>query len=71
MQDSQGKTIGTAKVTKAGVLQYKFVIQGPGRPTASGTMTVSADGKILTSTSDSMAAGKSPATHTVQVFARQ
>jgi hypothetical protein len=71
IKDAQSKTIGTAKVTKAGALQYKIGIQGPARPTASVTMTVSADGKTLTSTSDSMAAGKNPATHTVQVFVRQ
>jgi hypothetical protein len=71
IKDAQGKTIGTAKVTKAGALQYKLDIQGPARPTASVTMTVSADGKTLTSTSDSMASGKNSASHTVQVFVRQ
>jgi hypothetical protein len=71
IKNAQGKTIGTAKVTKTGALQYRISIEGPSRPTASITMTVSADGKTLTSTSDSMAAGKNPATHTVQVFVRQ
>ncbi len=71
MKDSQDKTIGTVKVTKAGALQYKITIQGPNRPTASGTMTVSADGKILTSMSDSTPAGQAASVHTVQIFERQ
>ncbi len=71
MKDSQDKTIGTVKVTKAGALQYKITIQGPNRPTASGTMTVSADGKTLTSMSDSTPAGQAAAIHTIQTFARQ
>jgi len=71
MINSQGTKIGSVKVTKPGPRQYKIVIRGPNRPSATGTMTVSADGKTLTSTSDSEASDKAPATHTVQVFSRR
>jgi len=68
---SNGKPMGTVKVTRAGAAQYKIVLQGPNKPTATGTMTVSADGKTLTSTSESTPPGQTTATRMVQVFARQ
>jgi len=68
---SNGKKMGTVRVTKAGALQYKTLLQGPNKPTASGTLTVSADGKTLTAVSESRPAGQSTATRMVQVFARQ
>ena len=71
MKNSQDKSIGTVKVTKASALQYKITIQGPNRPTATGTMTVSVDGKTLTSTSDSTPAGQAASVHTIQIFERQ
>jgi len=64
-----GTKIGTAKVAKDGA-SYKVLLEGPNRPAASGQMTVSADGKTLTSESDV----KTPSgmtVHTVQVFSRQ
>lgn len=70
VKDSQGNKIGTVKVTKAGAAFYKVVLQGPHRPTAVGTMTVSADGKTLTCESDANAPGQ-PAIHTRQIFSRQ
>ncbi len=69
--DGSGKKIGSVKVTKSGASLYKIVLEGPNRPTASGTMTVSADGKTLRSESDSSARGQSAVMHTVQIFARQ
>jgi len=70
IKDANGKTIGNAKVTKAGS-QYKLIMQGPGKPPSSGTLTVSANGKTLTSESDSKPAGQSAPVHTIQVFSRQ
>ena len=69
--DANGKKIGSVRVTKSGAGQYKILLQGEGRPTASGTMTVSADGKTLTSESDSKAGAQKTVTHMVQHFSRQ
>lgn len=69
--NANGQKIGTVKVTKTSASQYKILLQGQGKPTASGTMTVSADGKTLTSQSDSKAGGQAAVTHMVQVFSRQ
>jgi hypothetical protein len=69
--NANGKKIGTAKVTKAGPSQYRIVLQGQNKPTASGTMTVSSDGKTLTSESESMQPGQTTVTRMVQVFSRQ
>lgn len=69
--DSNGKKIGSVKVTRTGASQYRIVLEGQNRPTANGSMTVSPDGKTLTSQSDSKAPGRGDTIHTVQVFARQ
>lgn len=69
--NANGQKIGTVKVTKSGPAQYKIILQGPNRPTASGIMTVSADGKTMRSESDSRGRGEAGVIHTVQVFARQ
>jgi hypothetical protein len=70
MKDSQGNKIGTIKIARAGASQYSVALEGPNRPSASGKMTVSADGKTLTVETDSKPSGRG-AVHTVQVFARQ
>jgi hypothetical protein len=69
--NGNSQKIGTVKVTKAGASAYRIMIGGPNRPTASGTMTVSADGKTLKSESDATPRGRSAPVHTVQVFSRQ
>lgn len=69
--NANAQKIGTVKVTKAGASVYRIMIGGPNRPTASGTMTVSADGKTLKSESDATPRGRSAPVHTVQVFSRQ
>lgn len=70
VKNSQGNKIGTVKITKAGASLYKVVLEGPNRPSAVGTMTVSADGKTLTSDSDASVPGKGPV-HTHQIFSRE
>ncbi len=69
VQDAQGKKVGTVKITKSGPSEYKAVIEGPNRPTASAKMTVSADGKTLISESNSKMSGKGLTT-TLQTFSR-
>lgn len=69
--NAKGQKIGTVKVTKSGAADYKIVLQGRDRPTATGTMTVSADGKTLRSESDTSGRGQTGVIHTVQIFARQ
>lgn len=70
VKNSAGRKIGVAKVTRGGPSQYLVMLQGPNRPTSSGKMTVSSDGKTLTSESD--AAGSDGAKlHTLQVFQRK
>lgn len=65
VEDARGARIGTVKVTKAGPLEYKAIVEGPNRPSASNKMTISADGKTLTSESDTNAS------HAVQIFSRR
>jgi hypothetical protein len=69
--DANGKKIGTVKVTKSGARQYKIALQGQNKPAALGTMTVSADGKTLTSESESKTPGQAAARSMVQIFSRQ
>jgi hypothetical protein len=70
VKNSAGRKIGTAKVTRFGPSQYLVMLQGPNRPTSSGRMTVSGDGKTLTSEADATGPGGAK-THTVQTFERQ
>jgi len=70
VQDAQGRKIGTARVQRAGALVYSVSLEGPNRPTASGTMKLSADRKTLVCESDSAPPGAAKI-HTVQVFSRQ
>jgi hypothetical protein len=70
IKDAQGRKIGTAKVLRANAADYSVMLEGPNRPTASGKMKLSADGKTLECESDSTARGGAK-THTVQIFGRQ
>jgi hypothetical protein len=65
-----GAKIGTANVTRSGAAAYLVTLQGPNRPTSSGKMTISKNGKTLLSESDAALPGGAK-THTVQVFERQ
>jgi hypothetical protein len=69
--NANGQKMGTVRLSKAGASQYRILLQGPNRPTATGTITISADGKTLKSESESTQRGQSAATHMVQVFSRQ
>lgn len=69
VKNAQGTKVGTVQVTKSSPSQYKVVLKGTGRPDAIGHLTVSADGKTLTSESDATQAGHQA--HLVQSFVRQ
>ena len=60
VKNGQGEKLGTIKMVKAGAGRYKFTLSGANRPQSSGTLTVSPDGKHLTSESNGL----------IQVFAR-
>ena len=70
VENASGAKIGTVKLLKIGPVEYKTVVEGPNRPSGTNTMTVSPDGKTLTSESDTTVAGK-PASHAVQTFSRR
>jgi hypothetical protein len=70
IRDSHGQKIGIVKIAKSGPSQYKTMIQGSNRPAAVGKLSVSADGKTLTSEADATTPGKE-STHAVQVFSRR
>ena len=70
VKNAEGRKIGTAKVSHFGPLQYLVMLEGPNRPTSSGRMTLSKDGKTLTSEADAAMPGGAKA-HTTQVFERQ
>ena len=70
IRNSEGRTIGAARVSRAGPSEYRVMLEGPRRPTSSGKMTVSLDGKKLISESYAIAPGGDKL-HTVQTFERQ
>ena len=70
VKDAQGNKVGSIKINHTGPSEYSVKLEGANRPTATGKMTVSADGKTLTSESESNVPGRGPV-HTLQVFARQ
>jgi hypothetical protein len=60
VKNGQGEKLGTIKITRSGASRYKFILTGANRPQTSGTLTVSPDGKHLTSESNGL----------IQVFSR-
>jgi hypothetical protein len=70
IKDAQGNKIGTIKINHVSASEYSVKLEGPNRPSASGKMAVSPDGKTLTSESESNVPGRG-VVHTVQVFLRQ
>jgi hypothetical protein len=68
VKNAQGAKMGTIRMTRGGASQYKLVLKGLNRPDSSGTITVSPDGKALTSEADTLKDGR--AIHSKQVFTR-
>jgi len=71
VKNSKGDKVGTIQLTPGGPSQYKVVMKGPNHPDRSGKLTVSPDGKTLTSEQDTMQAGPTGrAIHSKQLFSR-
>jgi hypothetical protein len=59
VKNARGEKVGTIQITSGGTSQYKFVLKGANRPSSSGKLTVSPDGKTLTSEAETAQAGRS------------
>lgn len=71
VKNSQDEKIGTIQVTSGGPSQYKLVLKGPNRPDSAGKLTVSPDGKTLTSETDTVQGGQGGRSmHSRQIFSR-
>ncbi len=69
--NAKGDKVGTVQMTLAGPSQYKLILKGPNRPDSTGKLIVSADGKTLTSETDTAQAGPSGRSiHAKQLFSR-
>ena len=68
VKNAQQVKVGTVQMTRLKPSQYKFVLKGENGRESSGRLTVSPDGKTLTSESDSAQGGQSA--HLVQSFLR-
>lgn len=68
VKNSRGEKIGTIKISPAGASQYSMTLKGDNRPESSGKLTISSDGKTLTSESDTLQAGHM--IHSKQSFSR-
>ncbi|HEY7390155.1 MAG TPA: hypothetical protein VH640_16690 [Bryobacteraceae bacterium] len=66
--NGRGEKVGSIQMRSDGPSQYKLVLKGPNRPDSSGKLTVSADGKSLTSEAEAMQGGRT--VHSKQVFSR-
>ncbi len=72
VKNAQGDKVGTIQVAPDGPSQYKILVKGSNRPNSSGKLTVSPDGKTLTSESDTLQRGASGRpVHSRQLFSRE
>jgi len=68
VKNANGDKIGTVEIKPSGPMQYTLTMKGPNRPDSSGKLTVSSDGKTLTSESDAVQAGHP--IHSKQFYSR-
>ena len=68
VKNAQRVKVGTIQIIRPKPSQYKFVLKGDHGRESSGSLTVSTDGKTLTSESDSTQGGQTA--HLVQSFSR-
>jgi hypothetical protein len=68
VKNGRDEKMGTIQMSSDGQSQYKFILKGPNRPDSAGKLTVSPDGKTLTSEAESMQSGR--AVRSKQVFSR-
>lgn len=66
VKNSRGAKIGTIQITSAGPSRYKLILKGTNHPETTGKLSISPDGKTLTSESDTTLAGHTD--HLVQTF---
>jgi hypothetical protein len=71
VKNAKGDKVGVVEMTPGGPSQYKIILKGPNRPDSSGKLTVSPDGKTLTSEQDTAQAGPGGRSiHSRQIFSR-
>jgi hypothetical protein len=71
VKNAKGDKVGVVQMTSGGPSQYKIILKGPNRPDSSGKLTVSPDGKTLTSEQDTAQAGPGGRSiHSKQIFSR-
>jgi hypothetical protein len=71
VKNAKGDKVGTIQMTVGGPAQYKLILKGPNRPDSSGKLTVSPDGKTLTSETDTVQGGQGGRSmHSRQLFSR-
>lgn len=68
VKNAQGEKLGSIRLKSDGRSQYTLSMRAPNRPDSNGKLTVSADGKVLTSEADSMQGGR--AVHSRQTYSR-
>ena len=68
VKNAKGDKVGTVQMSPGGPSQYKLILKGPNRPDSSGKLTVSSDGKTLTSESETQQPGRT--IHSKQSFSR-
>jgi len=68
VKNEKGEKIGTIQMAHAGPSQYKLVLKRSGHHDSAGQLTVSSDGKTLTSEADTVQAGRP--VHSSQQFLR-
>ena len=69
VKNAKGEKIGTVTMTIPGPMQYAITLKRPEQPATIGRLALSADGKTLTSETDTPRGEQT--IHMVQVFARQ
>lgn len=69
VKNAHGEKIGTVQMAHAGAGQYKIILKRPDRHDSAGKLVVSADGKTLTSETDTLQTGRP--VHTTQQFSRR
>jgi hypothetical protein len=71
VKNAKGDKVGTVQITPGGPSEYKLILKRPNGPDSSGKLTVSPDGKTLTSEQNTVQAGPGGRSiHSKQLFSR-
>lgn len=68
VKNAQGDKVGSIRITPGGPSQFKMVLKSPNHPDSDGKLTISPDGKTLTSEAESQQGGRT--VHSKQTFSR-